>query len=410
MHSVQIIVVFTGKQTNQTQFKRQKNALPANFPIKHGMEGCLAKLRYHSRALSPIHVRVDCEKGPPLGSTDQIVDNHCYQMQLLLWLSVQTPVAIEMMSNQKWLQLLLTLLKDGTHRLKQCAIRVLRVLIPRVKPISLTNMFVNLSSKDIKFAGENIVNVLLDFVGLSVWPEINSVKQKPADLIMTTTTGIQRNQEDWMRTDEYGCPALEESNNSFIICSEIISLIQRLSKSSLWQDALEASLKAAIIKISKLVEGKDDGDDNDSAKVDERSNTYSRAWAALAVLGGHIDNLRIGGRVSLSHTNLTATVLSLDSDVNTWVQPCPHLLHIAMVETQVYDQVNSLKDNNVLKAVRMNTEELRIIKETVSNFEAQCYSNITMPILEMLDKIFLSNSFLTPILHHLLLVKMWNII
>jgi len=40
----------------------------------------------------------------------------------------------------------------------------------------------------------------------------------------------------------------------------------------------------------------------------------------------------------------------------------------------------------------MNTEELRIIKETVSNFEAQCYSNITMPILEMLDKIFLSNS------------------
>ena len=125
-------------------------------------------------------------------------------------------------------------------------------------------MFVNLSSKDIKFAGENIVNVLLDFVGLSVWPEINSVKQKPADLIMTTTTGIQRNQEDWMRTDEYGCPALEESNNSFIICSEIISLIQRLSKSSLWQDALEASLKAAIIKISKLVEGKDDGDDNDS--------------------------------------------------------------------------------------------------------------------------------------------------
>ena len=67
---------------------------------------------------------------------------------------------------------------------------------------------------------------------------------------------------------------------------------------------------------------------------------------------------------------------------------------IAMVETQVYDQsaANSLKHNNALKAVRMNTEELRIIKETVSNFEAQCYSNITMPILEMLDKIFLSNS------------------
>ena len=203
---------------------------------------------------------------------------------------------------------------------------------------------------------------------------------------MTTTTGIQRNQEDWMRTDEYGCPALEESNNSFIICSEIISLIQRLSKSSLWQDALEASLKAAIIKISKLVEGKDDGDDNDSAKVDERSNTYRRAWAALAVLGGHIDNLRIGGRVSLSHTNLTATVLSLESDINTCgaTMSAP-AARIAMVETQVYDQsaANSLKHNNALKAVRMNTEELRIIKETVSNFEAQCYSNITIPMLEI---------------------------
>ena len=137
------------------------------------MEGCLAKFRYHSRALSPIHVRVDCEKGPPLGTNDLIVDNQCYQMQLLLWLSVQTPAAIQIMSNKKWLHILLNVINDGTHRLKQCAIRILRVLIPNVSPSVLETTFMNLPDDRVNVSGVAFINAFLDFVGLAVWPKIH---------------------------------------------------------------------------------------------------------------------------------------------------------------------------------------------------------------------------------------------
>lgn len=47
--------------------------------VRGGFEGSLAHLRYYTRALSPIHVRIVCDQGPPLHAATPVCDLRCYQ-------------------------------------------------------------------------------------------------------------------------------------------------------------------------------------------------------------------------------------------------------------------------------------------------------------------------------------------
>ena len=369
-----------------------EKSLPAGFPVKNGIEGCLAKVRYHSRALSPIHVRVDCEKGPPSSTTAQIVDNHCYQMHLLLWLSANTPLGLKMMSNKKWIELLLSVLREGTYRVKQCAVRILRILIPNVDPKVLANLFVCMQDAGSKSHGAKVVETLLDFIGHSIWPEVSTDKNVIENLLMTqqaiTTTRPQ------LQLCEYGTLALENTNNSYTIGSEAISLIKQMYNSSLWERDVWHNLVDAVNGFKKCVAEFDPIADTEAQLTD----SCRRGWAALAVLGGHFDNLRIGGKVSLSHTNLTATILSLESDANTcsagMLTPA---VRIAMVEThanaQVDDLVTAPGQHQAVRAVRMSTEELRIIDDTNLVCETKDFGGVTNALLDMLHELFQSKVF-----------------
>merc|ERR1711865_92626 len=94
-----------------------------------------------------------------------------------------------------------------------------------------------------------------------------------------------------------------------------------------------------------------------------------RCAAAVAVLGGHFETLRVGGRVSLQHTDLTATLLSLRCDAHTASGLVfSTAAHVAVGRRTTSNTGRSERKNiededesSSLKSIHMNTEELVVL-------------------------------------------------
>ena len=363
------------------------SSMPDLSPLKEGMEGAIAKLRYHSRALSPIHVRVDCEKGPP--AQEVVSDKHCYQMYILLWLSSQSPVVLRLFSQRRWIEFLLNGLKFGTHRLRQTASRILRELIPVVNPYTMSTLL----DTPKEMAAVSVINRLMDIVGHGLWfmqetyvvDGEHKYSRFPSSLFhkgLVSPTGGSMNGKRQSFSEITNCV--------FNLSSEVISLLRRLAKSHAWGPNIEEALKNAINNWQKTLCKEESAlDSADEVKA-------VRALAAISILGGHIEGSRIGGRVALSHTNLSATVLSFDCDINTAAATQTAMsAQIAMIETQ--DDAMDPKQSDtgkisVLKAVRMNTEELRPLPETDCPYEANAYKGGAEASVRVLFPLLKANS------------------
>jgi hypothetical protein len=78
----------------------------------------------------------------------------------------------------------------------------------------LETTFMNLPDDRVNVSGVAFINAFLDFVGLAVWPKIHGAVK--ANNLIVKKRDDQRD-EEWRTNGEYGCSALEQSNNAFIL-------------------------------------------------------------------------------------------------------------------------------------------------------------------------------------------------
>ena len=106
--------------------------------VKGGFEGSLASLRYYTRALSPIHVRIVCDQGPP--ELVRVKDRKCFQICSLISLVATSPLARPHLCSRPWLSLLLYIIIHGTSRVQQAAVRILIQLLPYTAPTVVSSL------------------------------------------------------------------------------------------------------------------------------------------------------------------------------------------------------------------------------------------------------------------------------
>ena len=131
-----------------------------------GFDGSIARLRFHARALSPIHVRVDCEKGPPSSATT-IPDEACFQLLLLLLLAARSTASRTILSGQKWMLLLFDIAKYGTNRVRQGVFRLLRTLLSAMPPTRVEQVL-SLPAPEEEEHNNGFVKWLLNEIGTAM--------------------------------------------------------------------------------------------------------------------------------------------------------------------------------------------------------------------------------------------------
>lgn len=108
--------------------------------VRGGVEGSIASLRYFTRALSPIHVRIICDPGPP--EPAKVEDWHLYQLCACLLPISRSPQCRRHLQHPAWLKLVLQAFTHGTLRVQQAVCRLLREILPQVPPSVMANVAV----------------------------------------------------------------------------------------------------------------------------------------------------------------------------------------------------------------------------------------------------------------------------
>lgn len=109
--------------------------------VRGGVEGSIASLRYFTRALSPIHVRIICDPGPP--EPAKVEDWHLYQLCACLVPISRSPQCRRHLQHPVWLKLILQALTHGTLRVQQAVCRLLREILPHVPPPIMAHVAVD---------------------------------------------------------------------------------------------------------------------------------------------------------------------------------------------------------------------------------------------------------------------------
>lgn len=109
--------------------------------VRGGMEGSVANLRFFTRALSPIHVRILCDPGPP--ETVEVEDRHLYHLCACLVPISRSPQCRYHLRHTEWVNLFLQVFTHGTIRVQQSVCRILREVLPYVPPKSMAGVFLS---------------------------------------------------------------------------------------------------------------------------------------------------------------------------------------------------------------------------------------------------------------------------
>ncbi|CAM9751893.1 unnamed protein product [Scytosiphon promiscuus] len=111
--------------------------------VRGGVEGSIANLRFFTRALSPIHVRILCDPGPP--ETIEVEDRHLYHLCACLVPISRSPQCRHHLRQTEWVHLFFQVLTYGTSRVQQSVCRILREVLPYVPPTSMAGVFLSTS-------------------------------------------------------------------------------------------------------------------------------------------------------------------------------------------------------------------------------------------------------------------------
>jgi hypothetical protein len=339
--------------------------------VRGGFEGSMAHLRYYTRALSPIHVRIVCDQGPP--ETIKVKDRRVYQMCASLFLCAQSVHGKRHLSQRHWIDTLFQVIIHGTSRVQQAATRILRVVLPYVNPDQLhllrssptdapsatLSEQQNATSRSAVAPSPLFVvkgsvpptgsvlpptvvlpDYLLRVIGLAVWRTAlaapNCSDTSKATLIASET--IPRNVQicctqalrscdvstDSDASQQPGSITMESLLEVSALASEIVGLVRVMLSCSTWSEISSDTLRRSL-------EGLREGLNILKGSGSPATDTMLSGLAALWVLGGNSDGLRTGAQVSMSHTDMAATVVLYDEPAG--------LAHVVMREAANRDSL-----------------------------------------------------------------------
>lgn len=317
--------------------------------VKGGFQGSLASLRYYTRALSPIHVRIVCDQGPP--ELVRLKDRKCFQLCSLVYLLAQSPLARPHLCARPWLDLVLALLLHGTGRVQQAAARTLQRLVRDTDPRVLSSLSLLDSASPLELPclqqatqvePGSAVRFFLLLIGLAtrrtfldvvprVYASLRENKTLPL-LDEVNVHGAVTNHEtlahflpsslaacclhhpaEGVATGEAAgsAPTLamrlpsDTVQDACALASELTTLLQHMATLPRWRDVVAQALSQALQGLVQSQPGQ-------SEVTDEVRLRHAEGLAALSVLGGHTDCIRTGVRVAMRGTDLSGVIVGYD--------------------------------------------------------------------------------------------------
>ncbi|CAM9365219.1 unnamed protein product, partial [Choristocarpus tenellus] len=378
--------------------------------IRGGIEGSIAHLRFYTRALSPIHVRIIYDPGPP--ETVRVEDQHCYQMCVCLVIISRSAVCRRHLLELKWLSLCFQAFIYGTGRVKQAVARLFREVLPYAQPEVISNLplYVGHSPSPKReprsesgSSHNSFITYLLQLIGLSSWSAeaastamirgtenefverdgevavtLEDLFCKQSVIFRTSTSSLEDGTSKAADTREQGCsakvsmvlgllskPLLSASAvlDMHTVSAELIALLKTLSKTHAWQEVIATEFRKELHGLATFIHGtgmdmfgssrQENGDASDELRRWEtrKSQALVRAEAALQVLGGQIELFHVGVTAEMCGMDTQCTVLSFDPPTSN-----THVL--------VHPVVGAAAAENIQ---RVRAEELRVVHQSLSS-------------------------------------------
>ncbi|GMI41280.1 hypothetical protein TeGR_g2351, partial [Tetraparma gracilis] len=328
--------------------------------VRGGFEGSVAFMRFYSRALQPIHVRIVCDQGPPEAML--VKDRKCYQLCACLTLIAGTDAGKRSMIQRKWLDVFLKMFVKGTVRVQQAVVRIWKLLLPLVSPTVMAGLTVTWgedgTAQNTDVDENAFAKYLVRVVGLSLWrndddgkietarasklmtlsdvassptllldtlpftiasccTKISSASHGSSDERSPTKASSSGSLLGGLGSDPDASPdaaAVEAmTKNADAIASEVIALLQHMLSYENWGGVLLRTIRDCFATFSKETECI-----FTEPPAGERpavnSLVVADGFAVLSVLGGHLEELRPGIEVAMTHTDVSATVVHFDED------------------------------------------------------------------------------------------------
>lgn len=345
-----------------------------------GLEGSIAHLRFFSRALSPIHVRILCDPGPP--ETAKVQDQYFYHICACLVVICRSEQCQRHMRQPRWLNLLVQALTHGTIRVQQAICRIFREIIPNVLPQKMASVTLtdsgwpvvqpptpgNAGVETDQVSLTAFTTYLLRLIGASSWyiaavderndamqvkddgehccnltvAQVLHKEQMKALLPSTIARGCERCTPTvggigvsgpnagvgLQATSHYSPPVLtpETAHDLCTIGAELVALLQTLAASDLWRVAVASALRCELSHLAHFVDGTGNflspdplGEGNivnERATADDHLK-LAGGDAALQVLGGNAEFFRAGVCTKVCETDEECIVLSVDQATST---------------------------------------------------------------------------------------------
>ncbi|EQC37076.1 hypothetical protein SDRG_05303 [Saprolegnia diclina VS20] len=272
--------------------------------VHTGLQGMLAQVRVHSRALSGIHLHILFDQGPPPLYTE--TDHGCYQIGALLQLLAQSSEgAVELLS-PRWLRVVLWMLRGGTYRVQQQALRLFAKLLPRVPPASvpLSQFFVA--------DGGSLVQYFVRLVGFGLW-RFHAVPGAGPKLGVDFPLNLAAHSLSFLEYAGDNC-LTTETERSLHLAMETCRLLTTLAADATWAEAVAEHLATSLEVMMRRCRESAAADVTvvGKARLAADALDVAAGLGALAVLGGAIDTVRIGAVMELSHGRDLGTVVAFD--------------------------------------------------------------------------------------------------
>eukprot|EP01119_Soliformovum_irregulare_P020145 TRINITY_DN6494_c0_g1_i6.p1 TRINITY_DN6494_c0_g1~~TRINITY_DN6494_c0_g1_i6.p1 ORF type:complete len:2585 (+),score=892.52 TRINITY_DN6494_c0_g1_i6:21-7775(+) len=261
------------------------------------------------------------------------IEDTCVQI-LLLWASLsQNKENAQYLARNQQLEQLFALIKHGPDLIKTLSFRLLRNLMPHRQPEDLGHLVIDEKS---------VVSFLFELIGLSYATSSTVFKKK-----MKVTVRL--------------------SQDIITMAAESLTLLRSLMHHSDWNSYLSTVILAGLEKIPSLVSG--EALNSSTTLTDD---TIWSAVASLCIIGGDIETLRLGGRVTFKSGGKASPV---------WEQG-------TLVQIFSESEAKILLDNTTsIFPIKKKISDLTPIREVEVNLGA-----IGLPDLIPLYKLFFTKS------------------
>lgn len=308
-------------------------ALSTAANVKGGFEGFIGRLCHHTRALSPIHVRIVFDQGPPALRAPAkpslaAAEAHATEILDVLYPATWSGVGSSDIGTQRWLAVCLQLLLVSPSI--DTAIRAARViggLLPAIAPSSADAAVrevtgkVNLAGAQARsWSGSQLVVYVLDLCGAlrfrgcsAVSPSLACVELPRCARPVSSSPAVAESHTDGLAHTH----AQDVAAATIALTEELEAALRSLAQAGppSWRNVIKAVLNDAVQRACRTQRPSAVGS---KPGLLHWRQTMTRAGAAIHVLGGQTTEIRVGAPISLAHGAPTGglstlgTVLHID--------------------------------------------------------------------------------------------------